>query len=121
MRIGELAKQAGVATSKIRFYEGRGLLPAAERLANGYRTYDERALLTVRFIDRVQGLGFSLAEIARHLHLPQDVDRKTSLQGELEAKLAEIDAHIQAGQERRATIASLIEEVRKGSVSERVP
>ena len=100
------------ATPKIRFYEARGLLPPATRLTNRYRDYDERALLTVRFIDRAQSLGFTLAEIARHLHLPQGVDRKASLQGRLEAKLVEIDAHILAAQERRSMIVSLIEEVR---------
>ena len=57
MRIGELAERAGVSTSTIRFYERRGLLPPAERLANGYRSYDERALFTVRFIDRAQSLS----------------------------------------------------------------
>ena len=112
MRIGELAERAVVRTSKIRFYEARGLLPPAARLANRYRDYDERALLTVRFIDRAQSLGFTLAEIARHLHLPQGVDRKASLQGRLKAKLLELDAHILASQERRAVIVELIEEVR---------
>ena len=112
MRIGELAERAAVSTSKVRFYEARGLLPPPARLANGYRDYDEKALLTVRFIDRAQSLSFTLAEIARHLHLPQDVDRKASLQGRLEAKLSEIDAHIVAAQQRRAVIAGLVEEVR---------
>lgn len=112
MRIGELADRAAVRASKIRFYEAQGLLPPAARLANGYRDYDERTLLTVRFIDRARSLGFTLAEIARHLHLPQGVDRKASLQGRLEAKLAEIDAHMHAAQERRRTIVRLIEEVR---------
>ena len=112
MRIGELAERTGVSTSKIRFYEARGLLAPAVRLPNGYRDYDERALLAVRFIDRAQSLGFTLAEVARHLHLPQGVDRKAALQGRLEAKLVEIDAHILAAQERRAVIVDLIEEVR---------
>ena len=113
MRIGELAGRAGINTSKIRFYESRGLLPPAARLANGYRDYDERALLTVRFIDRAQSLGFTLAEVARHLQLPEGVDRKARLQGRLEVKLKELDAHIRAAQERRAVIVGLIEEVRR--------
>ena len=121
MRIGELAERAAVSPSKIRFYEARGLLPPAARLANRYRDYDERTLLTVRFIDRARSLGFTLAEIARHLHLPQGVDRKASLQGRLEAKLVEIDAHILASQERRAVIAGLIEEVRGLRIGERTP
>ena len=112
MRIGELAERAGVSTSKIRFHEARGLLAPAVRLANGYRDYDKQALLTVRFVERAQSLGFTLSEVATHLHLPQGVDRKASLQSRLEAKLVEIDAHILAAQERRTVIAGLIEEVR---------
>ena len=71
-----------------------------------------RALLTVRFIDRAQRLGFTLTEVATHLHLPDSVDRKARLQGRLETKLTELDAHMQAIQERRETIVGLIEEVR---------
>jgi len=108
--VGELAERAGVSTSKIRFYEGRGLLPPAARLANAYRDYDEQALLIVRFIDRAKRLGFSLAEVGGHMRLPKNADRKASLR--LEVKLAELDGHMQAIQERRAVIVALIEEVR---------
>lgn len=111
MRIGELAKRAGVSTSKIRFYEGRGLLPPARRLANGYRDYEERALLIVRFIDRAQSLGFTLAEVGGHLRLPESEDRKAHLKVRLEAKLRELDAHMQAIRDRRAEILALIQEV----------
>ena len=41
MKIGELSQRTGMATSAIRFYESSGLLPAAERGANGYRQYGE--------------------------------------------------------------------------------
>ncbi len=40
MLIGELADIAGVTCQTVRFYERRGLLPDAERGANGYRVYD---------------------------------------------------------------------------------
>jgi DNA-binding transcriptional MerR regulator len=39
MRIGELAKRAGVIASKLRFYEARGVLLSAVRSENGYRYY----------------------------------------------------------------------------------
>ena len=52
MRTGELAKRAGVGTSAVRFYEARGLLPKATRLANGYRDYGEQDLHLLRFIGR---------------------------------------------------------------------
>jgi len=64
MKIGELADTIGINTSKIRFYERRGLLPTADRSNNGYRAYSERAVQTLKFIELAQQLGFTLAEIA---------------------------------------------------------
>ncbi len=48
MKIGELAERTGLATSRIRFYERIGLLKAARRQANGYRSYPDDAVLTAR-------------------------------------------------------------------------
>ena len=40
LAIGEVAARAGMSTSRIRYYEARGLLPVAERAA-GKRRYAE--------------------------------------------------------------------------------
>ena len=61
--IGNLARRTGLSVSRIRFYEARGLLPAARRADNGYRIYDEDAATLLHFVDQAQRLGFSLAEI----------------------------------------------------------
>ena len=63
MRIGKLATDAGVTIQTLRYYERRGLLGKTKRLASGYREYDEKALVTVRFVRRAQNLGFTLDEI----------------------------------------------------------
>ena len=39
MRIGELARRAGVTTRTIRHYERIGVLPATDRTQSGYRLY----------------------------------------------------------------------------------
>ena len=52
MRIGEAATRAGVSTKAVRYYESLGLV-SAERLANGYRDYDEGQ---VRRIGEIRGL-----------------------------------------------------------------
>ena len=39
MTIGEVARQVGIATSAIRYYEEIGLLPTPTR-GNGHRRYD---------------------------------------------------------------------------------
>lgn len=46
MRIGELSRRTGTSRRLLRYYEEQGLI-AAQRCANGYRSYDER------FVDRV--------------------------------------------------------------------
>ncbi|CAL9543281.1 Mercuric resistance operon regulatory protein [Streptomyces sp. enrichment culture] len=58
MRIGELARATGVSTRSLRYYEAQGLLPA-ERTANGYREYDERAVRQVAFIQDLYRAGLS--------------------------------------------------------------
>lgn len=56
MRIGELARRAGVTTKAVRYYESLGLLTPG-RLANGYRDYDEHAVRLAREIRALSGLG----------------------------------------------------------------
>jgi DNA-binding transcriptional MerR regulator len=63
MKIGELAARSGVSIDTVRFYERRGVLPAPERLASGYRTYSESTVERLRFARRLQELGFTLDEI----------------------------------------------------------
>lgn len=72
MLIGELADIAGVTSQTVRFYERRGLLPDAERGANGYRVYDEAMLARLRFINVAQAAGLTLSEIRSIIALRDD-------------------------------------------------
>lgn len=56
MRIGELARLAGVTTKAVRYYESLGLITPG-RLANGYREYDQDDVRLVREIRALQRLG----------------------------------------------------------------
>jgi DNA-binding transcriptional MerR regulator len=63
LKIGEVARRAGVTPKAIRFYERRRVLPAAKRAPNGYRFYGEDAVEMLAFIKQATGLGLTLAEI----------------------------------------------------------
>ncbi|MFB7409470.1 MULTISPECIES: MerR family transcriptional regulator [unclassified Streptomyces] len=63
MRIGELSRRTGVHTHQLRYYEAQGLLEA-DRGSNGYREYDESAVLRVRQIRHLLGAGLSSEDIA---------------------------------------------------------
>lgn len=91
MKIGELSRLTGMATSAIRFYEASGLLPPAERGANGYRQYGDTALHRLNMIQLGQRLGFGLDQLrelfaACQVGLPEDLILKG-----LDERLAQID------------------------------
>jgi DNA-binding transcriptional MerR regulator len=95
MRVGELARHAGVKIVTVRFYEARGLLPPATRRANGYRDFEPSTVARVRFIRRAQELGFSLAELREILRAS---DARAHLGPELVAlaqgKLADLERRV---------------------------
>ena len=63
LKIGELARRAGVTAKAIRFYERKRVLPPAKRAANRYRLYDDDAVGMLYFVKQATGLGLTLAEI----------------------------------------------------------
>ncbi len=66
---GELAKQIGVNSATVRYYEKIGLLPEPPRSNAGYRIFSEESINRIRFIKQAQELGFSLKEIKELLDL----------------------------------------------------
>ena len=90
MKIGELAQRSGLAASAIRYYEQAGLLPRAERGANGYRVYADAALERLHVIQVAQKLGFSL-EAIRAVMAKQGSEFQGDLMRHLELRLAEIE------------------------------
>jgi MerR family transcriptional regulator, copper efflux regulator len=93
MRIGELARRAGVNIQTIRFYEREGFLPEPERLMSGYRAYQDPDLERVLVIRQFQGLGFTLADIRDVFELHQILaarrhpgEMKASARGEMLAR-----------------------------------
>ncbi|MCY0853171.1 MerR family transcriptional regulator [Cupriavidus sp. D39] len=105
MKIGELAERTGLAPSRIRFYEGIGLLEV-ERQRNGYRTYPPQAVLVLDLIATAQQAGFSLDEIRKllppdlaqwkHGSLIETLRGKVQDIEALEARLARSKAHLVA-------------------------
>lgn len=69
LTIGQLATEAGVPVSTVRYYEGRGLLEPEKRTASRYRLYGPSALHRLRFIRAAQSSGFTLADAGKLLEL----------------------------------------------------
>ena len=63
LTVGELARRTALSIDAIRFYERRKLLPTAFRSAGRFRLYTSDDIERLRFVQRMQRLGFSLEEI----------------------------------------------------------
>ena len=69
MQIGEVAQKVGLATSAIRFYEDKGLIPEPHRTEAGYRDYDPAVVDRIRFIRAGQAVGLTLRELNQVLQI----------------------------------------------------
>jgi MerR family transcriptional regulator, redox-sensitive transcriptional activator SoxR len=67
MRIGEIARRAGLRPSAIRFYEKAGILPPALR-KSGQRSFSAETELYLVLIGFARQAGFSIAEIRTLFH-----------------------------------------------------
>lgn len=104
VRIGELAKKSGLATSALRYYEAAGLLPAAERTPAGYRMYGEAAVGRLQFIQRAQALGLTLREIQQLLEEDGEPER---LRHVVAHKLAEAERRLSEVAALKADLESM--------------
>lgn len=104
MRIGEVAAQAGINPSAVRYYERIGLLPKAERVA-GQRNFDPSVLRRLTLIDVSQRAGLTLDEI-RGL-LEAGTDPVSARLRELAArKLPEVDALVRRAEAMREWLSA---------------
>ena len=124
MRIGELAREVGVSTDTVRFYERSGWLPRPARRDNAYRDYGPNDVEHLRLRIELRRLDIPLdaaARIAGWCHaghcaettdeLPgliadrrSDIaDRIASLQA-LDARLAGLEHHLTTPRPRLAVL-----------------
>lgn len=119
LRIGQLAKQAGVNVQTIRFYEREGLLAPPLRTASGYRAYTAPDLERVRVIRVCQKIGFTLKDVKVVLE-PHRVlasrsaasSARTAARGRMlisaRRRLAQIDEKLAVLTQMRAEMGALV-------------
>ena len=63
LTISQLAKEAGIPTTTIRYYERIGLVSPEARSYGNYRIYGDKSLKKVKFVKAAQAVGFTLDDI----------------------------------------------------------
>ena len=106
LTIGEIAREAGVSASAIRYYEKAGLLSDPPRSA-GRRTYPRDALTSLAVIKLAKEAGFTIAEIRTLMTgFDPDVAASERWRTMAERKLPEIQERI----DRARAVKALLEE-----------
>jgi MerR family transcriptional regulator, copper efflux regulator len=97
-KIGEIAKQAGVTTRTLRYYEQLGLFVPSNVNTKGYRYYDDDTLVVINRIRDLQRVGLSLEEIKEVIGLyfqqKKKVEAKEKTLNYLQVHLNDIDSKI---------------------------
>lgn len=78
MNIGEAAKQSGISSKMIRYYEDIGLLEVAQRSASGYRLYAAQDIKDLIFLRHARDLGFSTQQMKELMGLWKKTDRNSA-------------------------------------------
>jgi MerR family redox-sensitive transcriptional activator SoxR len=107
MTIGDVARQAGLNASSIRYYEKVGVLPPAVRVG-GQRRYDHTVLERLAMLRFAKHVGFSVSEIRelfRGIDGRPPSDRWRRMAHE---RLSEVDRAIAQGQAMRRLIESTL-------------
>ncbi len=63
LQVGDLARETGKTVRAVHLYEELGLLRPLGRSKGGFRLYSREALLRIRWIQKLQNMGFSLSDI----------------------------------------------------------
>jgi MerR family transcriptional regulator, redox-sensitive transcriptional activator SoxR len=94
LNIGKLARQVGIQTSAIRYYEEIGLMPSPPRIG-GWRSYEPSMIDRLQVIHTARAMGFSIEEIRTLLDgFPNATTPSERWRALAQEKLAEIKASI---------------------------
>lgn len=106
IQIGQAAKLTALSVDSIRFYEKQELLPAPIRTEGRFRLYTSADVGRLRFIQQMQGLGFSLREIKQLIDLrSHSVDGCSAVRDLIKTKLGDIRAKIHHLQQLEGELA----------------
>lgn len=94
VRIGEVARGAGVSVRAVRYYEQQGLL-VAERSPSGQRLYRQDAVARVRFFQQMYAAGLTSRRITELLPCwdsgHTDAEQRAMLRAERDRIQAKVD------------------------------
>lgn len=124
LRIGEVAKTAGVSPDTIRHYEKMGVIPPVRRSDGGYRMYPPHTIARVMLVRNGLQFGFSLRQLAVFLKARDSGAAPCrQVRATAEAIMNRVEQRIAELEQARASIRQTLKDwdLRLASAGDRAP
>ena len=113
-KISDLARDAAVPVSTVRYYERAGLILPDERTDANYRLYGDGAVERLRFIRAAQAAGFTLRDIKVMLELKDGhTIRCKEIRPLVETRLSDVEMRIGELEHVRGVLHTFLDICRK--------
>jgi len=111
MRIGEMAKKAGITVRTLQYYDQEALLSPSAESDGGFRLYTDKDMVRLIQILTLKQLGFPLSEIKKRLtklDTPEDVmDMLKEQSGQVRNKIKHLTESLEAMEKLNEEIAQM--------------
>jgi MerR family transcriptional regulator, copper efflux regulator len=111
MKVGDLAQEAGKTVRAIHLYEELGLLTPAARSKGRYRLYNPEALMRIRWIGKLQEMGFSLGDIQTIVREWEQLERAGSAPNAMKRMRGVFARKLEETREQRRRVEALEHEL----------
>ena len=96
MNIGKVAKLSELTVKAVRYYDNIGLVKPFQKTINGYREYNEKDVLKLKFVGKARKFNFSIDECRELLSLYENESRPSKVVKKLTLeKISQIDKKLQ--------------------------
>ena len=118
LTIQEVARVTGLSTYTLRYYERIGLIHPIDRKENTRRCYTMEDVGWIDFLLKLRATGMSIKDMQRYAELqrrgeetlPERVEMLKALQGNVEARINELNEHLNLVHYKIEIYTEMIEE-----------
>lgn len=118
LTIQEVARQTGLSTHTLRYYERVGLIHPIGREQNTHRRYTPDDVGWIDFLTKLRATGMSIKDMQRYAQLqrqgddtlPERVEMLKALQDQVQERICQLNKHLELVQYKIEVYQQIVEE-----------
>lgn len=118
LSIQEVARQTGLSTHTLRYYERVGLIHPIDREQNTHRRYTPDDVGWIDFLTKLRATGMSIKDMQRYAQLqrhgdetlPERVEMLKALRDQVQERIRQLNGHLELVQYKIEVYQQIIQE-----------